>query len=160
MKTKKIKINELKLLIKRREKDIKVRERQIKTEKKEIKVLKKTYKKAVKEKKKSVSIPISKTRIRRQVAINYKYKNIEDESIPLSFLSIRAITINPNITEKGLLIAINRAKKKLEVDYNLYHSSYTGLALQPIPNSEDTELNDYEIHIEVVKNQTAIRYTL
>lgn len=96
-------------------------------------------------------------RMRHQVAVNYRYKGLDSgESIPLSFISIRAITTDPSISEKALIMAVRQERNKLErqgVDLHEYNSGYTGVEKKPISSKEDRQLNDGQVHIEVLKNR-------
>jgi len=102
--------------------------------------------------KKKIPIPIKEVpkplkRIRRQIAQNFK------SSEPPYFVSVRAITINPEITQRGLVIALLQGKRNLEKETNinlsLMTSEHIGLAEQEIPITEDKELNDMKVHVEV-----------
>lgn len=91
---------------------------------------------------------IIKERIRKQVAINYR---LREEPY---FISIRAITINPDITEKGLLLVVRKYHQQFQKQFDMPMGYYTGYETKKIPNSEDTRLNDYKIHIEIlIKNK-------
>lgn len=90
--------------------------------------------------------PITK-RIRRQVAQNFK------ADVPPYFVSIRAMTINPIITQKGLNLALLQGKRKIQIEENInltaMQTEYIGLEMVEIPPIEDRKLNDMKIHIEV-----------
>lgn len=106
--------------------------------------------------------PIKGLRIRKQLVQNFTSDN------PPYYVSIRAITINPNITEKGLRMALLQGRRKFQntenVNLNLMNTEYYGLEQTPIPDSEDIKLNDGRIHIEVFvankgrENKPLIRY--
>lgn len=91
---------------------------------------------------------IKKQRIRKQIAFNYRMKNL-----PPYFISIRALTINSEISEKGLKIAILQAKRRLKkqegIDFGDMQVQNTGVEIKKIPPSEDKKLNDNKVHIEV-----------
>lgn len=136
-----ITLKKLRILIKSREKLIRKRERELKYEKKEVRVLKRRYKKARTEKRKTTTIPVK--RIRKQVTINYR---LETEPY---YISIRAITINPEITDRGLFLTIIPYKNRIDEQYNIKGKGYIAYETKPIPQSEDKQLNDMKVHIEI-----------
>lgn len=96
-------------------------------------------------------------RVRKQVAINYR----SDEQ-PY-FISIRAITINPDVSERGLLIAVREARSKLQgtgINLSNMDSHYTGYEQKEIPSSEDKILNDYRVHIEILIRKRVQQYII
>lgn len=99
-------------------------------------------------------IRVPARRIRKQAVINFR----SDEA-PY-FVSIRAITINPDITERGLLMAINQVKSRLEYNLRLFSAQYLGYEAKAIPSSEDKQLNDFKIHIEVLIKRRANYFTI
>ena len=110
---------------------------------------------------------IPEKRIRKQKVINYR----ADES-PY-YLSIRVLTINPEIDERGLFLAINELKNNLQnqsiylnvkrhsvvIDFNnlVPERSSIGTEAREIPTSEDKILNDNKIHYEIlIENNPSI----
>lgn len=143
----KIQSEEMKLNLKyQKQKHFKARVKisNIRVEKKNLKKVKKEFK----------TIPTQ--RIRKQVAINYR---ADEEPY---FISIRAITINPDISERGLLIAVKEARQRAQLNYEISHMSshYTGYETKVIPASEDKILNDYKVHIEILIKKRTVHYTL
>lgn len=88
--------------------------------------------------------PINRERIRKQVAINFRSN--EDPY----FISVRAITINPDIGERALLIAVKETIQRKGYNLSGFSSKYTGYSYQKIPSSVDRSLNDERIHVEVM----------
>ena len=95
-------------------------------------------------------------RIRKQVVLN-----LRSENSVIAAVSIRAITLNPEITERGLKIAIMEIFKELDFkEEDFYHKSYFGYEDAEISSSEDRRLNDYKVHIEVlIKRNPPINFT-
>lgn len=126
----------------------------IKAEKKKFKTIKivkaKKKQKIGKAKKEKEEKP--QKRIRQQVAFNFR-----SHSEPYH-CSIRALTLNPEYTQRGLLIAVQEVKRDLEqqgiIDFDEFSSSYLGFEEKEISNAEDKILNDGKIHVEVfIKNK-------
>lgn len=93
-------------------------------------------------------------RIRRQVTVNYVDRKQSETG--LIFLSIRALTINPDYEEDGLKMAVEEQKRILEQQAGIKLSEYTyyynGLEIEEIAKGEDNILNDGRIHIEIFYN--------
>lgn len=99
-------------------------------------------------------------RVRKQRVINYR------SDMSPYYLSIRVVTINPEINETGLLLAINELKNDLQnqsiylrakkhsvmIDFNnlVPERSSIGSESKVIPTSEDRILNDGRIHYEIL----------
>lgn len=93
-------------------------------------------------------------RIRKQVVINYR-----SDSEPYS-VSIRAITLDPEMTERGLLMAVQEIQTQLDINFEYFSSRYAGFEQTEIPKDEDKRLNDMKIHIEVqIKKNPPINFT-
>lgn len=99
---------------------------------------------------------ITRKRIRKQVVLNLRS---HDEPYAIS---IRAITINPIITENGLKIAVNDGLKRSGYKLrDFYQKRYYGLEETEISNEEDKRLNDYRVHIEIlIKKNRPINYKI
>lgn len=93
-------------------------------------------------------------RIRKQVVLNGVNRTEGDSG--LVFISIRAITINPDIDEKGLMLAINEAKKDFEsqagISWSNYQKSYFGMEKEKLGSREDSRLSDGKVYIEFFYN--------
>lgn len=130
----------------------------------EILIIKKTKKKVIKKRKKVIKRKIKKEkkepekeiiekeeRIRRQVVLNFVNRDASD-SFNI-FISIRAITINPEYNENALKIVIDKAMRDYEIlsglKFRYYKKSYFGVEKEEISSSEDKILNDYKIHVEI-----------
>lgn len=102
--------------------------------------------------------PIPRIRIRKQIC--YNFKNSRE---PYA-VSIRAITINPAINERGLNFAVREIISNLDrteyfsqtkghsilLDFSaLSVDSYSGLEETEIAYSEDISLNNMKVHIAV-----------
>jgi len=99
------------------------------------------YKKPKKEIQREI---IREKRIRKQVVFNFR-----SSGEPYA-LSIRALTINPEITERGLQMAVAEVKRSLDIDFKIFSARYLGFEQTEISSSEDKRLNDYKVHIEVL----------
>lgn len=95
---------------------------------------------------------IPKKRIRKQQVLNFRRTRKEPY-----FISIRAITINPDISSRGLMLAVKEVANSLYKEYKLdtYHSYIGGEAVE-LGTNEDKILNDGKIHIEVFVHKNKI----
>ena len=111
-------------------------------------------KKIIPKKKKKVFLeapPIK--RIRKQVVLNYR-----SSEEPYA-VSIRAITINPEINERGLLIAVQETMSEIGINLENFSKRYLGFEEALIPNSEDRRLNDLRVYIEIfVRKEKPVVY--
>lgn len=96
-----------------------------------------------KQRREKVVVEIPQKRIRKQVVLNFR----SDED-PY-YISIRAITINPEINETGLLIAVKETMSELHFDFSAFTKRYLGFSAQEIPKNVDTTLNDGRVYVEV-----------
>jgi hypothetical protein len=113
----------------------------------------------------------TKERIRHQKVLNYR------SSKSPYYISIRVMTINPDITERGLLMALNEIKLSLQkqsinikdkarnvnIDFARMDSvrSSIGTEKTKIAPHEDTQLNDLRVHYEIlIERNPAIIGTL
>lgn len=112
--------------------------------KKEVKVIREVRRRKIKV---PVVVELPAKRIRIQMAQNFK------ADAPPYFVSIRAITINPIITQRGLSLALIQGKRKIQIEENInltaMQTEYIGLEKTEIPSTEDRKLNDLRIHVEV-----------
>jgi hypothetical protein len=129
-----------------RRQKISITRRQIFRERKleEVRVIRKPRVKVKKPKKEIQEELIEERRFRKQVVLNFR-SGEEPYAV-----SIRAITINPEITERGLLIAVQETKSELDINFENFTSRYLGFEETEIPSSEDTRLNDFRVHVEVL----------
>lgn len=95
--------------------------------------------------------PVKEKRIRKQTAMNFINRDADDSGE--EFISIRAITINPAVEKRAMLLAIKELMHETEVLYGVrfrdYEASYVGLEEEEIGEDEDRKLNDYKIHLEL-----------
>ena len=99
-------------------------------------------------------ISVPKERIRKQVAINYR---MNEEPY---FISIRALTINPEITERGLKMEVISARNKLEgqgIRLSQLDGQF-GYESRKIAPSEDRSLNDMKVHVEIYIKRSVTTY--
>lgn len=90
-------------------------------------------------------------RIRRQIAQNFR------TDLPPYFAYIRALTLNPYITQRGLIQALGVGKQLFEKENNISFrklisgasKDYTGLEITKLGSGEDPFLTTDQIHIEV-----------
>lgn len=111
----------------------------------QFKIIKSSRKKRQKKEKvfkKQHQVPIK--RMRRQVVLNMR-----SSQEPYA-ASIRAITINPEITNTGLKLAIIETLREVQIDINEFETKTFGYEYVEIPPSEDKRLNDYRVHVEVL----------
>lgn len=119
---------------------------------------------------KTTKTKLPKTRRRKQKAINFK-----NNTDPY-YVSIRVITINPEVTESGLKQALIRIMRKYQgrniylqqknkyitIDFKSYYQESVKTEMGSeniiIGNYEDMTLNDLNIHYEVIieKNKAEI----
>lgn len=132
------------------------------TKKKLLKEVRKEIKKPKEKKeKKTRQKKITKPRIRKQKVANFRSR--EDPY----YISIRVITINPEITDRGLLMALRKLMKRFdgkniyltnknysaEIDFDNFNNnikSSVGTERQKISVNEDRILNDGKIHYEIL----------
>lgn len=100
-------------------------------------------------------------RIRKQLAYYWRTRDIKGtpDGTDIGFIEIKALTINPDITEKGLFIAIRDKQLQLKqqgINFNLYRVSTRGFELQEIAPREEQALNDMKVHITVFANNKTI----
>lgn len=107
---------------------------------------------------------ISGRRIRKQVVLDYKRKVDNNSDRPsIGYISIRVMTINPNISERGLKIVLMEAKRRFErenkFDLKGYQENYRGFENREIATNEDRLLNDGRVHVIImVGNKITTRY--
>ncbi len=102
---------------------------------------------------------IQEKRFRKQIVLNLR-SNSEPYAV-----SLRAITINPQIDRNGLILAIKEIIKSLNWDLNEFHqrrmSPSVGIEIEEIAPREDLRLNDFRVHIEVlVKRNKPINFII
>jgi len=100
-----------------------------------------------------------KERYRRQKVINYR-----SDQTPY-YISIRVLTINPEITDNGLLMALNELKLSIQnqkvkiknkgyftINFSRLNPDYSSIGTEPptkLSPNEDLILNDMRIHYEI-----------
>jgi hypothetical protein len=100
---------------------------------------------------------ITGKRIRKQVVLNFRGTE------PPYFFSIRAVTINPEINERGLKIAVMETLRSFvnsqDIDLSEFQTQYLGYEVVEVAKGEDTSLNNLRIHIEIMeKKKIVARY--
>lgn len=94
-------------------------------------------------------------KIRKQVVLNFR-----SHEEPY-YISIRAITINPDINEKGLLLAVKETLNNLSYNLTGFSRSYYGIEKTRIPYSEDKRLNSGKVYVEVwIKRNKPLVYEM
>lgn len=133
--------------LKKEIKDFRKRETELRKEIRQVKLKRVRREKTLKVKE-NVRSDIIKNRIRRQVVLNFRGNE------PPYFFSIRAITINPAINERGLKMTVIETARNLanknDFDLSEFSGQYIGYETREISNNEDKQLNDLKIHIEVM----------
>lgn len=78
-------------------------------------------------------------------------KKLHDEPY---YISVRAMTLNPDITERGLRIAIieiiGEINKSSNYNIDVSNDDFEGLSAQEITSNMDKALNDYRVHVEIL----------
>lgn len=136
-------------------KQLKKREVQLKKEIKQTRVKRVKKESKLKEKvKERREIEVPKIRIRKQVVINFR-----SHEAPY-FFSIRAITINPEIDERGLKVAVMEVARSIasnrDFDLSNFKAQYLGYETKQISSNEDRFLNDMKVHIELMVKKTVV----
>lgn len=93
-------------------------------------------------------------RIRKQVTIEYR-GNKEPY-----FISIRALTFNPNITERGLMMEIVKEERLLsqEIGYNHLERLYKGVENVAVSKKESNGYNNTNVYIQInIRKQQFIK---
>lgn len=108
---------------------------------------------------KEVSIPVQ--RIRRQVVL---YKR-SDEYVPkgqgFNYIEVRAVTINPEIDDKTLLLVVREQKNKLERQGVDFTGAQVSIARpQILGDLEERDLNDMKVHVVITENHSAYEFTI
>lgn len=94
--------------------------------------------------KKEIPEELPEKRIRKQIVLNMRS---DDEPYAMS---VRAITINPGITEEGLKLAILETLREINIDLSKFYRKEFGFEAREIPEQEDRRLNDFRVHIEIL----------
>lgn len=101
---------------------------------------------SVREVDKRESIILQNTRLRKSVVINYRSKTSQPY-----FIELRAVTFNEDITERGLLMVLNRYKNqfllKLNVEGKDFYPQYVGYEQTKTALNEDRGLNNKDIYV-------------
>ena len=92
-------------------------------------------------------------KIRKQVVLNLR--SHED---PYA-VSVRALTINPEINQTGLKMAIIETLNELNMPLEQFWKKEFGYEQARIPEQEDKRLNDMKVHVEIfIRKQQPINF--
>lgn len=96
-------------------------------------------------------------RIRKQVVMNYRpsFDDTGDSIGGVGAISIRAISVQPDINERGLLEAVKEIEQTLKSEFRLrlFERRYLGFEEVEISGMEDKGLNNVNVMIEVFINK-------
>lgn len=95
-------------------------------------------------------------RIRKQAVIEYVNRDAEPY-----YISIRAMTLNPDITERALLIALLENEGQIKRTYiNFIRNakrSYAGLENEPIGDNEDIKLSNDIVVVILIGGRNPVK---